>query len=124
MAESLSIGLRGGTAAARVDEAGFVHRDDRKFGRRSTELGWWVAADDRWHDPREEPSRRQRLVDGTPVVETKIAVPGGDVVQRAFMVADHGGCVVMEISNESAAAVVVAVPTSGLSTDATAAPSE
>ncbi|NBQ30296.1 MAG: hypothetical protein EBU17_06440 [Burkholderiaceae bacterium] len=35
------------------------------------------------------------------MVETKIAVPGGDVVQRAFMVADHGGCVVMEISNES-----------------------
>jgi hypothetical protein len=51
-------------------------------------------------------------------------VPGGDVVQRAFMVADHGGCVVMEIANESAAAVVVAVPTSGLLTDAAAAPSE
>jgi len=120
----LSIGLRGGTVVARVDAAGFVHRDGRKFGRRSTELGWWVAADDRWHDPREEPSRRQRLIDGTPVVETKIAVPGGDVVQRAFMVADHGGSVVMEISNESAAAVVVAVPNSGLSTDAAAAPSE
>ena len=124
MAESLRIGLRGGTAVARVDAAGFVHRDGRKFGRRSTELGWWVAADDRWHDPREEPSRRQRLIDGTPVVETKIAVPGGDVVQRAFMVADHGGCVVMEIANESATAVVVAVSTSGLSTDAAAAPSE
>ena len=124
MAESLSIGLRGGTVVARVDAAGFVHRDGRKFGRRSTELGWWVAADDRWHDPREEPSRRQRLIDGTPVVETKIAVPGGDVVQRAFMVADHGGSVVMEIANESATAVVVAVPTSGLSTDAAAAPSE
>jgi hypothetical protein len=109
---------------ARIDAAGFVHRDGRKFVRRSTELGWWVAADDRWHDPREEPSRRQRLIDGTPVVETKIAVPGGDVVQRAFMVADHGGCVVMEIANESAAAVVVAVPTSGVFTDAAAAPSE
>jgi hypothetical protein len=120
----LRIGLRGGTAVARIDAAGFVHRDGRKFVRRSTEIGWWVAADDRWHDPREEPSRRQRLIDGTPVVETKIAVPGGDVVQRAFMVADHGGSVVMEIANESAAAVVVAVPTSGLSTDAAAAPSE
>ena len=124
MAESLRIGLRGGTAVARVDAAGFVHRDGSKFGRRSTELGWWIAADDRWHDPREEPSRRQRLIDGTPVVETKIAVPGGDVVQRAFMVADHGGCVVMEISNESPAAVVVAVPTNGVSTDAAATPSE
>jgi hypothetical protein len=120
----LRIGLRGGTAVASVDAAGFVRRDGRRFGRRSTEIGWWIAADDRWHDSREEPSRRQRLIDGTPVVETKIAVPGGDVVQRAFMVADHGGCVVMEIANESAAAVVVAVPTSGLSTDAAAAPSE
>ena len=124
MVESLRIGLRGGTAVAEVDAAGFVRRGGRSFGRRSTEIGWWVAADDRWHDPREEPSRRQRLVDGTPVVETKIAVPGGDVVQRVFMVADHGGCVMMEISNESPAAVVVAVPTSGLSTDAAAAPSE
>ncbi|NBO33596.1 MAG: hypothetical protein EBV02_04400 [Actinobacteria bacterium] len=78
MAASSRIGLRGGTAIAHVDAAGFVTRD----GRRATELGWWVAADDRWHDPREEPSGRQRLIDGTPVVETKIAVPGGDVVQR------------------------------------------
>lgn len=120
MAASSRIGLRGGTAIAHVDAAGFVTRD----GRRATELGWWVAADDRWHDPREERSGRQRLIDGTPVVETKIAVPGGDVVQRAFMVADHGGCVVMEISNESPAAVVIAVPTSGVATDAAAAPSE
>ncbi|NCY10101.1 MAG: hypothetical protein EBX38_06915, partial [Actinobacteria bacterium] len=72
MAASSRIGLRGGTAIAHVDAAGFVTRD----GRRATELGWWVAADDRWHDPREEPSGRQRLIDGTPVVETKIAVPG------------------------------------------------
>ncbi|NDD61050.1 MAG: hypothetical protein EBZ46_02225, partial [Actinobacteria bacterium] len=87
MAESLSIGLRGGTAVARVDAAGFVHRDGRKFGRRSTELGWWVAADDRWHDPREEPSRRQRLVDGTPVVDTEdvaLSVPNVVVLEVEY----------------------------------------
>jgi hypothetical protein len=126
------IGLRGGTAVAEVDSAGFVHRggSERRAGlfrrgiRKLPEIGWWVAADDRWHDPRHEPSRRQRTFDGTPVVETKVAVPSGDVVQRAYMVADHGGCVVMEISNESPTAVVVAVPTSGLASDAATAPTE
>ncbi|MEY4401505.1 MAG: hypothetical protein RL072_1370 [Actinomycetota bacterium] len=117
---SLRIGLRGGTALADVDAAGFV----RRAGQQTKVLGWWVAADDRWHDPRVEPSRRQRMLDGTPVIETKIAVPGGDVVQRAFMVADHGGCVVMEVANESPTAVVVAVPTDGLATDAVATPTE
>ncbi|NDF68006.1 MAG: hypothetical protein EB143_00580 [Actinobacteria bacterium] len=127
---SVRIGLRGGTALAEVDSAGVVTRSARarRSGllrrRRSelSELGWWVAADDRWHNPRREPSRRQRMIDGTPVVETKIAVPSGDVVQRAFMVADHGGCVVMEITNESPTAVVVAVPTTGLVTDAASTP--
>ena len=117
---SVRIGLRGGTALAEVDAAGFV----RPAGQRTKVLGWWVAADDRWHDPQVEPSRRQRMIDGTPVIETKIAVPGGDVVQRAFMVADHGGCVVMEVANESPTAVVVAVPTDGLVTDAASTPTE
>ena len=123
---TVRIGLRGGTAVAEVDSAGFVNRGGsaartglfRRGNRKLPEIGWWVAADDRWHDPRHEPSRRQRTIDGTPVVETKVAVPSGDVVQRAYMVADHGGCVVMEISNESPTAVVVAVPTSGLVSDA------
>mgnify|MGYP003334697897 CR=1 FL=1 len=129
---TVRIGLRGGTAVAEVDSAGFVHRGGsaaraglfRRCNRKLPEIGWWVAADDRWHDPRHEPSRRQRTIDGTPVVETKVTVPSGDVVQRAYMVADHGGCVVMEISNESPTAVVVAVPTSGLVSDAAAAPTE
>ena len=126
---SVRIGLRGGTALAEVDAAGFVIRSNAAYGfrllrrrTRQSALGWWVAADDRWHDPREERSRRQRLIDGTPVVETKIAVPGGDVVQRAYMVADHGGCIVMEIINESPTAVAVAVPTTGLQTDAASTP--
>ena len=129
---SVRIGLRGGTALAEVDSAGVVTRSARarrsgllrRRGSELGELGWWVAADDRWHNPRREPSRRQRMIDGTPVVETKIAVPSGDVVQRAFMVADHGGCVVMEITNESPTAVVVAVPTTGLVTDAASTPTE
>lgn len=70
-------------------------------------LDWWVAAEDRWHDPQRETSVRQRRIEGTPVVETRVRVPGGDVVHRVFAVADAGGVTVIEVENESAAAVAV-----------------
>jgi len=47
-------------------------------------VDWWIGADDRWHFPSEEPSVRQQLVDGSPVVETRMRVPGGDAVHRAY----------------------------------------
>lgn len=109
------IGLRG-VAQATVDAAGVVHPDDW----RGAECGWWVAASDRWHDPRQEPSIRQRQIDGTPVVETKLAVPSGDVVQRVYVVADQGGCLVMQIDNQSPEPVAIAVPTASLSSTAAA----
>jgi hypothetical protein len=72
-------------------------------------VDWWVAADDRWHTPAEEPSRRQRRLLGTPVVETAIGVPGGDVAQRIYAVADGGGViVVVELENQSSLPVAVA----------------
>ena len=70
-------------------------------------LDWWVAAEDRWHDPQRESSVRQRRIEGTPVVETRVRVPGGDVVHRVVAVADAGGVTVIEVENESAAAVAV-----------------
>ncbi|MEY3616355.1 MAG: hypothetical protein RLZZ518_1358 [Actinomycetota bacterium] len=109
------IGLRG-VAQATVDGAGVVHPDEW----RGAECGWWVAASDRWHDPRKEPSIRQRQIDGTPVVETKVAVPNGDVVQRVYVVADQGGCVVMQVDNHSPQPVAIAVPTASLSSTAAA----
>jgi len=51
-------------------------------------------------------------------VETKLAVPGGDVVHRAFAVADQGGALVYEFENRSPSAVVVAVPAAEASTTA------
>lgn len=96
-----------------VDAAGTVELDGRK-----TSIGWWLAADDRWHDPRSAPSIRQRRLDGTPVIETKLAVPGGDVVQTTYCVADNGGLLVVHYENRSPAAVVVAVPTDGVVTTA------
>ncbi len=79
-------------------------------------LDWWVAADDRWHIPAEEASVRQRRVDGTPVVETRLRVPQGDVVQRVWAVADGGGFTVVEYENDSPMPVAVAVGSRALRT--------
>jgi len=71
-------------------------------------IDWYVAADDRWHVPRDETAVRQSRVDGTPVVETRLRVPGGDVVQIVYSCADGGGLTVIEIANESSLPVAVA----------------
>jgi hypothetical protein len=74
----------------------------------SPPLDWYVAADDRWHVPRLEPALRQSRVDGTPVIETRVRVPGGDVVQTVYSCADGGGVTVVEVVNESALPVAIA----------------
>ncbi|HZB42412.1 MAG TPA: hypothetical protein VE487_15675, partial [Ilumatobacter sp.] len=74
----------------------------------SPPLDWYVAADDRWHVPRHEPAVRQARVDGTPVTETRVRVPGGDVVQTVYSCADAGGVTVIEVVNESSLPVAIA----------------
>jgi hypothetical protein len=113
--EGIRIGLQGAGSAV-VDAYGVVHPD----GWRAETCGWWLAASDKWHDPRTSPSVRQQRIDGTPVVQTKIGVPGGDVVQRVFVVADRGGRLVMQVSNESPEPVAVAVLTREMSSTAAA----
>ena len=113
--EGIRIGLQGAGSAV-VDAYGVVHPD----GWRAESCGWWLAASDKWHDPRTSPSVRQQRIDGTPVVQTKIGVPGGDIVQRVFVVADRGGRLVMQVSNESPEPVAVAVPTREMSSTAAA----
>ena len=58
-------------------------------------LDWWVGAEDRWHVPAREVSVRQRLLEASPVVETALRVPSGDVFHRAYAVhrssAEGGG---------------------------------
>lgn len=71
-------------------------------------LNWYVAADDRWHVPADEQSVRQQRVGGSAVVETRVRVPSGDVVQRIYSVADAGGLTVVEIENESTLPVAIA----------------
>jgi hypothetical protein len=77
-------------------------------------LDWWIGADDRWHVPSREVSVRQSLVDATPVVETRLRIPGGDAVQRVYGVrrsSQEGGgeLVVVEVENASKLPVALAL---------------
>lgn len=72
-------------------------------------LDWWIAADDRWHTPAREPAVRSARVEGTAVVETRVRVPQGDVVQRVWAVADHGGLTLIEVHNDSPMPVAIAM---------------
>ena len=80
----------------------------------SNAIDWFVAADDRWHTPQHETSTRQTLLDGTPVVETKVRIPSGDAVQRVYSVADDGGLTIIEVTNESTLPIAVAFTGGGL----------
>ena len=71
-------------------------------------VNWWIAADDRWHTPPNEPTCRQTRLEGTPVVETAVRVPSGDVVHRAYAVVDQGGLIVVEVENQSTLPVAIA----------------
>ena len=107
-----TIGVLGGSWRADVTRWGAIRGWDPGIG-----LDWWVAADDRWHDPSIEPSVRQVRIEGTPVVETRLRVPRGDVIQRIYAVADAGGCTVIELENDSplpVAVVVSGVPVSSV----------
>jgi hypothetical protein len=77
-------------------------------GRDEEPLSWYVAADDRWHRPATESTVRQRRLDGTPVVETRVRIPDGDAVHRVWSVPDRGGLTVVEVENESPLAFAVA----------------
>jgi hypothetical protein len=74
----------------------------------SPAIDWFVAADDRWHRPQHETSTRQTLLQGTPVVETRVRIPGGDAVHRVYSVADAAGLTVIEVTNESTLPIAVA----------------
>lgn len=84
---------------------------DIVFADETPDLRWFVAADDRWHDPASETAVRQRRAKGAPVYETRLRVPGGDVVQRAYCAVGPDGrpLVVVEFENDSRLAVVVAL---------------
>jgi hypothetical protein len=101
--DAVTVGVLGQRWRATVTPWGAVEQWDG-LGR----LDWYVAADDRWHVPADEPTVRQRSIDGTPVVETRVRIPSGDAVQRVYAVADHGGLTIVEVENDSPLPIAVA----------------
>lgn len=104
------IGVLGGKRDATVDRSGVVSPRATTW-----ELDWWVGAEDRWHVPAREAAVRQHLVEGMPVVQTAMRVPGGDAVHRVYGVptGDVGEVAVVEIANESPAPFVAALVVRG-----------
>ncbi len=84
-------------------------------------LRWRVRSERGWHDPGTEVTWRRRLVDGLPVVEEAIRVPGGDLRVRSYGTASPA--VAVEVLNESRAAVAVAFDVQGIGAAAPSAPS-
>jgi hypothetical protein len=79
-------------------------------------LDWWVQADGDWRFPSREPGVEQRLLGGDrPVVETRLPVHDGAVVQRAYaqVVAGQAGgtgeLATIELENAAGTPVRVAV---------------
>jgi hypothetical protein len=109
-------GVVGQPWRATITPAGCVEPRDG-----STPLRWFVAADDRWHDPSNDAAVRHGRVAGTAVFETKLRIPGGDAVQRVWSVADHGGYTLVSILNDSPRPCAVAFSRSDLATGRPAA---
>lgn len=97
------LGVRAGGWHAIVNERGAIRVDGQ-----TEVLDWYVAADDRWHNPAKETTVRQTRRAGVPVIETRLRIPSGDAVQRVYAVPDHGGLLVIEISNDSTLPIAVA----------------
>jgi hypothetical protein len=104
-----TIGVLGDDWRAQVTAWGDVEAADRT-------IAWHVAADDRWHRPAEEATVRQTSIDATPVIETRVRIPGGDAIQRVWATADHGGLTVIEVENDSSMPIAAAFSGGGLLT--------
>src|SRR5688500_439913 len=89
-----------------VDPAGRIHVPDRGWV-----LDWWIGAEDRWHRPAEEAAVRQQLVGASPVVDTRVRIPTGDAVSRAYGARGPRGedLLVVEVQNDSKVPVALAL---------------
>lgn len=101
-----TIGTLDGVGRSLVDPAGLVTLPGASWS-----LDWWIGAEDRWHLPAEEVAVRQRLQSSAPVVETRLRVPSGDAVQRAYGARSATGddVVVIEVENQSKVPFAVAL---------------
>lgn len=105
MAEIGSIGL--GTVVS-VSHHGEIQSLDG-----TSILHWGIRADDRWHIARDEKAVRQGVAPDGISIETRLRVPGGDIVHRANVITHKGvSLVTVEIENETPVAVALALFTS------------
>jgi hypothetical protein len=86
---------------AEVDALGTVHRG-------SLRLGWRIRSGDGWLVPgRDRPAHRTRP-HPAPVAHTAFRLSGGAAIERVYAVGDgDGGVVVVEVENDSPAAIAV-----------------
>lgn len=100
------VGTVASPTATPVDGAGLVVGE-------GWSLDWWIGADDRWHVPAREASLRQQRLDLAPVVETRMRIPGGDALHRAYGIRSPRGVgdewVVAEVHNATAIPFAVAL---------------
>ena len=101
-----TIGILGQAWRATVTPAGDVYPWDDLDA-----VKWYVAADDRWHIPGDEVAVRQRSIDGAPVLETRVRIPGGDAIQRVWVATGRLGssALMMEFENDSPMAIAIAI---------------
>lgn len=102
------LGVRDSPWTAAVDGRGAVSPTPGWFT-----LDWAVGADDRWYVPAREAGVEQVRVDHAPVVETRLRVPGGHVVHRAYGVrgprfAGDDEWIVVEVENATSVPVAIA----------------
>ena len=75
-------------------------------------VDWWIGGDDKWYAPSSEVAVRQTRPSAAPVVVTRMRVHGADVVTTTWAAqadGSQGPAVVVEVSNETAVPVAVAV---------------
>lgn len=104
-----TIGNLGSSARVVVDPRGLVSPAAGAWS-----LDWWIGAEDRWHVPADSANVRQVLLGDSPVIETRMRVPGGDIIHRTYAMkataADGGGdWTIVEIENDSAVPVALAL---------------
>ena len=75
---------------------------------------WGVRADDRWHIARDERAVRQIVAEDGVSIETRLRIPGGDIVHRASSTPyKNTSLVIVEIENETPLPVAIAFFTAG-----------
>lgn len=104
LADPVTIGVAGMPWWGEVSPNGTIAVSDD--GRT---LGFHVAAEDRWHHGANEAGVRQMRREGVPVVETRMRVPSGDIVQTTFATAHRGGMIVVDFYNDSALPVAIGI---------------